>query len=259
MITAENKDTCSNKKYSGQKVKNLFLLLCLEKDLISTLHCISFNKKYKCTKCYRKECNYCKSVAPSSLELTEMQPMIGNAENKISYPEVYKMPDGNLLFFYRDGSSGNGNLIINKYDVKERKWGCLQNNLIDGEGKRNAYWQACVDAKGAIHISWVWQESPDVASNHNMCYAVSNNGGFSWQQSTALKKNHSSAKQVSKDGYTLVWADEFNKDGSGFNPFKQPHYMLLDLAMGGKNGGNIAGTFFPQKFKVDYVRVYQKK
>lgn len=49
-----------------------------------------------------------------------------------------------------------------------------------------------------------------------------------------------------------------NKDGSGFYPFKQPHYMLLDLAMGGMNGGDHTGTKFPQKFEVDYIRVYQK-
>jgi beta-glucanase (GH16 family) len=50
-----------------------------------------------------------------------------------------------------------------------------------------------------------------------------------------------------------------NKDGSGFNPFKQKHYMLLNLSMGGMNGGDITGTTFPQKFEIDYVRVYQKK
>ena len=49
-----------------------------------------------------------------------------------------------------------------------------------------------------------------------------------------------------------------NKDGSGFNPFKQPHYMLLNLAMGGMNGGDPSSTHFPQKFEIDYVRVYQK-
>jgi beta-glucanase (GH16 family) len=48
-----------------------------------------------------------------------------------------------------------------------------------------------------------------------------------------------------------------NKDGTGFNPFKQPHYMLLNLALGGMNGGDPSGTSFPQKFEVDYVRVYQ--
>ena len=50
-----------------------------------------------------------------------------------------------------------------------------------------------------------------------------------------------------------------NKDGSGFNPFKQPHYMLLNLAIGGQNGGDLSNTSFPAKFEVDYIRVYQKK
>jgi beta-glucanase (GH16 family) len=49
-----------------------------------------------------------------------------------------------------------------------------------------------------------------------------------------------------------------NRDGSGFNPFTQPHYMLLNMAIGGDNGGDPAGTSFPGKFEIDYVRVYQK-
>lgn len=49
-----------------------------------------------------------------------------------------------------------------------------------------------------------------------------------------------------------------NKDGSGFNPFKQPHYMLLNLAIGGDSGGDPSQTTFPKKFEIDYVRVYQK-
>lgn len=48
-----------------------------------------------------------------------------------------------------------------------------------------------------------------------------------------------------------------NKDGTGFNGFKQPHYMLLNLALGGMNGGDPSSTTFPQKFEVDWVRVYQ--
>jgi len=126
---------------------------------------------------------YCRSVEPLSLELSSPIAMISSSEQNVSYPEFYKMPDGNLLFFYRDGGSGNGNLVINKYEVATKKWSRLQNNLIDGEGRRNAYWQACVDSKGAIHISWVWRETPDVASNHDLCYAVSKNGGLSWEKS----------------------------------------------------------------------------
>ncbi|CAH0314770.1 Beta-glucanase [Pedobacter sp. Bi27] len=48
-----------------------------------------------------------------------------------------------------------------------------------------------------------------------------------------------------------------NQNGTNINPFKQPHYMLLDLAIGGKQGGDPSKTFFPARFEVDYVRVYQ--
>lgn len=49
-----------------------------------------------------------------------------------------------------------------------------------------------------------------------------------------------------------------NKDGSGSNPFHQPHYMLLNLAMGGMNGGVIDDKILPSQLLIDYVRVYQK-
>jgi len=42
------------------------------------------------------------------------------------------------------------------------------------------------------------------------------------------------------------------------DPFNQPHYMLLNLAIAGTNGGDPSGTTFPAKFEVDYVRVSQR-
>lgn len=41
-------------------------------------------------------------------------------------------------------------------------------------------------------------------------------------------------------------------------PFQQPHYLLLNLAIGGNAGGDPTHTFFPTKYEIDYVRVYQK-
>jgi hypothetical protein len=35
--------------------------------------------------------------------------------------------------------------------------------------------------------------------------------------------------------------------------------MLLNLALGGMNGGDLSQTEFPNRMEVDYVRVYQKK
>ena len=50
-----------------------------------------------------------------------------------------------------------------------------------------------------------------------------------------------------------------NQDGSGVNPFRQPHYMLVNLAIGGTSGGDPSQTAFPSRVEVDYIRVYQKK
>ncbi|MGF7076792.1 BNR repeat-containing protein [Mucilaginibacter sp. 3215] len=131
--------------------------------------------------------NYAKSIKPGSLILSDPQSMTGGGENKVSYPEFYRLRGGDLLFVYRDGGSGNGNLVMNRYSIATQKWVNIQQNLIDGEGKRNAYWQMCIDKKGTIHISWVWRESPDVASNHDMGYARSNDSGLSWEKSTGEK------------------------------------------------------------------------
>jgi len=50
-----------------------------------------------------------------------------------------------------------------------------------------------------------------------------------------------------------------NEGGEGKNPFHQPHYIILNLAIGGKAGGDPSNTKFPAKFEVDYVRIYQKQ
>lgn len=74
--------------------------------------------------------------------------------------------------------------------------------------------------------------------------------------------------------WTLIWSDQkmeilldnvsintidvpsaINKS-DGKNPFKQPHYALLNLALGGVNGGSLAATTFPSQYLVDYIRIY---
>ncbi|MFV8270678.1 BNR repeat-containing protein [Flavobacterium sp. GT2N3] len=132
---------------------------------------------------------YAKSKSPFSLELGEQQTMTGKEELKVTYPEFYNLPNGSLLFFYRSGSSGRGNMVINFYDLKNKIWSQLQQNLLDGEEKRSAYWQASIDNRGIIHLSWVWRESWDVSTNHDLCYARSKDGGVTWEKSTGEKYN----------------------------------------------------------------------
>ena len=46
-------------------------------------------------------------------------------------------------------------------------------------------------------------------------------------------------------------------NGDGSNGFNDPHYMILNLAVGGTAGGDPSATEFPARFEVDWVRVYQ--
>jgi beta-glucanase (GH16 family) len=70
-----------------------------------------------------------------------------------------------------------------------------------------------------------------------------------------------SAIRLFVDGLLLNSIDlkeTVNADKEAKNPFRQPHYILLNLAIGGMNGGDPSGTEFPARFEVDYVRVYQE-
>ena len=52
----------------------------------------------------------------------------------------------------------------------------------------------------------------------------------------------------------LTLEKTINPDGS--NPFLQPQYLLLNLAIGA-NGGDPSNTSSPIKYEVDYVRYYK--
>ena len=64
---------------------------------------------------------------------------------------------------------------------------------------------------------------------------------------------------ISVDGEVLNDSDlnqAANPDGT--NGFRQPHYIILNLAIGGDAGGDPSSTGFPARFEADYVRIYQK-
>ncbi len=62
------------------------------------------------------------------------------------------------------------------------------------------------------------------------------------------------------DGLMLNTQDlsqTINGDAEAKNPFRAPQTMLLNLAIGGQNGGDPSQTRFPARFEIDYVRIYQ--
>jgi beta-glucanase (GH16 family) len=53
--------------------------------------------------------------------------------------------------------------------------------------------------------------------------------------------------------------ETINDSNQKIIPFQQPHYLLLNLAVGGINGGEFTTASLPSKYIIDYIRVYQKK
>lgn len=53
--------------------------------------------------------------------------------------------------------------------------------------------------------------------------------------------------------------ETINDSSQKIIPFQQPHYLLVNLAVGGDNGGEFTAASLPSKYIIDYIRVYQKK
>lgn len=116
---------------------------------------------------------YFRSARPmDSREMIPVHTMTGALERRVTYPIFMKGPDGALLFTYRDGGSGNGSQIWNRYDVASRRWSRLLDvPLFDGQGKMNAYPKGPVKGKdGYYHLTWVWRDTPACETCHNISY-----------------------------------------------------------------------------------------
>ena len=118
---------------------------------------------------------YFRTEKPGDITTFKRLPMTGKDENRATYPKFLKDHKGKLIFNYRNGGSGKGMRIYNKYDLKTRTWSrLLDKPLLDGEGKRNAYPRGPIRGPdGWFHLVWVWRDTPDCATNHHISYARS--------------------------------------------------------------------------------------
>lgn len=118
--------------------------------------------------------------------------MTGLYNTSVTYPAFYNLPDGDLLFMYRNGSSGNGDYRLRRYDTATDQWselGAGADKIWLGRQapgsslpEVNAYPnQLAFDSQGNIHATWTWRgNGATFQTNHNIDYAKSANGGATW-------------------------------------------------------------------------------
>jgi len=121
---------------------------------------------------------YFRAEKPLDVESLKRVPaMVGENEQRCTYPQFITTNDGDLLFMYRDGQSGNGDWYCNIYDTAQKRWQrFFDKPLFDGEGEVNTYYHGPVKGPdGWFHLCWMWRETPACETNHLMCYARSKN------------------------------------------------------------------------------------
>ena len=138
--------------------------------------------------------------------------------SRLTYPTFVPAPNGNLLFYYRDGGSGNGNGMLQEYDGTRSRWSTGMGRIISGAGRytgdlsagstsRNPYLNGISFAGSRLHLTWGWRESSATAnSNHDLNYAYSDDYGRTWFNSAGARAGTVGTSPMSIDTPGLVVA-----------------------------------------------------
>ena len=149
-------------------------------------------------------------------------PAIWTLGNAMEWPSCGEI---DIMEFYR--KSDVPHILANACWGTEQRW--------------NAKWQS-----KAVPFSHFLEKNPDWASEFHI-----------WR----MDWDETSIKLYLDDELLneIFLKDTYNGSlGNNKNPFMQPHYILLNLAVGGINGGATVPEAFPIRYEIDYVRVYQK-
>jgi len=156
---------------------------------------------------------YFRTDVAGDITTLDQYSMTGQEELRCTYPGFLTDNDGNLLFTYRSGGSGNGRRFYNRYDSKTKTWSrFLDTPLFEGENERNAYPSGITRGPdGYFHLPWVWRDTPDCATNHHLSY-VRSRDLKSWE--TAGAKNVSLPLTL---GQKETWVDPVQSGGGIIN------------------------------------------
>jgi len=131
---------------------------------------------------------YFRSTAPYDIQSLVKSTMTGQNETNMTYPVFFRGNSGELIFTYRDGTSGNGNQLYNVWNHNTKKWTRLFGSaLIDGEGLRNAYTGGpYLGPDGYYHMYWMWRETADAGTTHDVCY-IRSKDLVNWENAAGTK------------------------------------------------------------------------
>ena len=124
---------------------------------------------------------------------SQLQP--GRPLRGVTYPRFWRTPDGGLQFCFRLGGSGNGDRMLADYDSASHAWrdvrqidsraGTFKDNFNTSPSRCSYPNGYTYDAKGRLHMTWVWREQTQGA-NHDLMYAYSDDRGVTWRNNQGV-------------------------------------------------------------------------
>ncbi|MBN2697975.1 MAG: BNR-4 repeat-containing protein [Bacteroidales bacterium] len=101
----------------------------------------------------------------------------------VTYPRFISKPNGDLIYECRIGWSGDGDSFLWEYIAESGTWSYIGEYLngTDLNPAQNAYNNGVhYDPDGRMHVSWVWRETPEPVTNHDVYYGYSDDDGRTW-------------------------------------------------------------------------------
>lgn len=160
------------------------------------------------------------SVAWSTSLFSSVTDTLGplGAIKDLTYPTFVPAPNGNLLFYYRNGGSGSGDGIIYEYDGSTHNWtaglgqfisrsGTYNGALSSNSTTRNPYLNGISYGGDRLHASWGWRESSAGAKyNHDLNYAYSDDHGRTWRNNAGAVIGNAGSSSISINSSGLLVA-----------------------------------------------------
>jgi len=138
-----------------------------------------------------------KEISPDDIEPRQPLAEGPHPALRVTYPRFLNDARGNLYLFYREGGSGNGDNYLWRYNPDNGRWTML-GHVFSSRGtyapwqdstSRNAYFHDLLfDSTNRLHATWVYREVAQTwASNHDLHYAYSDDGGRTWLNNAGEK------------------------------------------------------------------------
>ncbi|KAJ4201756.1 hypothetical protein NW759_015525 [Fusarium solani] len=99
----------------------------------------------------------------------------------MTYPRFQTLENGDMLFEFRIGGSGNGDSYIHRYSSSTEQWRPYGRYLQGNDN--NAYINGLDYLDGRLYTSWIIRETPNANTNHDLFFAYSDDEGQSWHSS----------------------------------------------------------------------------